>query len=253
MKQLSFGILLHKILCGVRGSVFGAFMVCGMGVLLDALDTSKVNATLKENGIEGKVVATEPSALAGFSFVTIEQGKFWIPLLADESGSVLLAITPNTMFSSNKAFLTKFGELAQKISTHNNQITEDMVLAVFKKNTKNILEITGDNTKKTTYMVLDINCPYCKQEVDKIEEYLKEANLKIFVVGILSMDSAKKAATFMAQLGSLGTNEQKVAYLKKAFSKDFKPNDGVETDNVISIAKALNEAGLRGVPYLIKR
>lgn len=219
----------------------------------NALEGKKILDTLKKQNYDAKIISTQDSGIKGLSIAIIEQDKYWIPFLVNESGDVLIGLTPDTIIADNAAFQANLAAAISKVQDYNKQQLDEKVIEIFKQNAKIVLEIAGKNSQKTTYIVLDTNCPYCKQEVDKIDEYLKEANLKVLIVGALSQDSVQKAATFAAHLGEAKTNDQKIAYLKKAFEKTYKSDNGVNIQKTMEISAALGGAGIRGVPYIIKR
>ncbi|OBV29643.1 hypothetical protein BKN38_00915 [Helicobacter sp. CLO-3] len=221
--------------------------------LAHALESKKILDTLKKQNYDAKIISTQDSGIKGLSIAIIEQDKYWIPFLVNEGGDVLIGLTPDTIIADNAAFQANLAAAISKVQDYNKQQLDEKVIEIFKQNAKIVLEIAGKNSQKTTYIVLDTNCPYCKQEVDKIDEYLKEANLKVLIVGALSQDSVQKAATFAAHLGEAKTNEQKIAYLKKAFEKTYKSDNGVNIQKTMEISAALGGAGIRGVPYIIKR
>lgn len=110
-------------------------------------------------------------------------------------------------------------------------------------------------------MVLDPNCPYCKNEIEKLEEYTKDSTLVLMIVGILKQSSIDKAAAFTKLIQSAKAKNEQIAVLKRVFDKNFDPSSvrfdkpteqGDITAKLTLIGLELQKAGLQGVPYIIK-
>ncbi len=217
------------------------------------VNNANIEKVFKDRGYEAKVVSSKDSGIKGLSFVIAEQGGFWIPFLVNPEGTILIGITPDTIISDDKAFGDSLDAIFKQVKDHNQTATDEAVLKVFDKYAKNVITLEGKNTSKTTYLVLDTNCPYCKEEVKKLEERLKTSNLKILLVGALSLESTQKAATFYENINAKSTQKAKLEYITEAFSPSFKPNSNINTDQVMNMSMELGGAGLRGVPYIIER
>ncbi|ETD27642.1 hypothetical protein [Helicobacter canis] len=245
------GRILHLLACSA---------LC-LGSYANALDSKQLESTLKAQGLSAKVALTQDSSLQGFSFVVVEQGGFWIPLLANDSGRVVLGISPNLIFTTDKKFEAKLSTLLQKVSANNKQIADKGVLKVFKQHTNSTITIANEAAKYKTYIVLDPNCPYCRDEVEKLEEYAKDSTLEIMVVGIIQQSSINKAAAFAKLIQNAKTKEEQISVLKRVFDKSFDPSSvrfAKETEQggisaaLVAMGLELQKAGLQGVPYIIK-
>lgn len=239
--------------------------VCICSVLLVGLayglDSKQLESTLQAQGLSAQVVQKVDSGLQGFTFAIVEQDRFWIPLLAHDSGKIILGISPSLVFSKDEKFDAKLEALLQKVSLHNKQITDDGVLKVFKQHANSTITIANKSAKNTLYMVLDPNCPYCKNEIEKLEEYAKDSTLVLMIVGILKQSSIDKAAAFTKLIQSAKAKNEQIAALKRVFDKNFDPSSvrfdkpteqEAITAKLTLIGLELQKAGLQGVPYIIK-
>lgn len=234
--------------------------------LLSTLNKSLQSQTPESKMPPMRVISTEASGIKDFSFVIIERERFWIPLLAHESGRTIMIATPELILSVDNVFGKNLAKTIEKAHEHNKQITDDLVLGVFKEHAKSTITLGSKSAKYTTYMVLDPNCPYCQSEVEKLSQYTKDSRLVIMVVGILRQDSLDKAAAFMKLAKSAKTStsqDDQIALLRRVFAKDFDPSS-VQFDeskkeqgeiyaDLALIGMKLQQAGLQGVPYIIKR
>lgn len=228
----------------------GAFSAYCFGI-----SPKNVQDMLKEFGVEDeiKVESIIDSPAKNLSFVIVERQGFQTLFLAHNESNMLIMLSNENLITSDKKFSAEFEKIAKKISENNKNVTDKTLLNLFERFKDGVLEIKGAKSGKTAYMVLDINCPYCKNEVEKIDSYLKEGDVRVWIVGILSMDSARKAAQFHNGLKEAMSNEQKIAYLKKAFDKSFKVDENISVNRAMEMAVHLGLANIRGVPYIIKR
>lgn len=245
------GRILHLLACSA---------LC-LGSYANALDSKQLESTLKAQGLSAKVALTQDSSLQGFSFVVVEQNGFWIPLLTNDSGRVVLGISPNLIFSTDEKFQAKLEALLQKVSANNKQVADKGVLKVFEKYASRTITLPNPAAKSTIYMVLDPNCPYCRDEVKKLEEYAKDSTLVLMVVGIIQQSSINKAAAFAKLIQNAKTKNEQIVVLKRVFDKSFDPSSvrfaketeqGDISSTLMMMGLELQKAGLQGVPYIIK-
>lgn len=220
-------------------------------LLTNLYANAKIEKILKNRGYNAKIIYSKDSGIQNMQFVIAEQGRFWIPFLTDSK--TLIGITPDTIISEDEKFSKALDEVINKVRQNNQKAVDDSIIEVFKKNANSVIKLNGENPKKTTYIVLDMNCPYCKDEIKNLDSHLKQGNVELMIVGVLGVDSAKKAATFYTNIKSKKTKNDKIAYIKSAFQSNFKPDSSVNIDEINKISMQLSGAGLQGVPYIIKR
>lgn len=212
------------------------------------------NTIKKTEGVEIKVVSSTPSGVEGLNITVLEQPNgFRMPVLSSKDGRTIIGI-PDVLISDNDNFKNTLKKIYQEVADYNSNISEKAVLDVFKKYDKtNVIKLTGKDTSKTTYMIVDLNCPYCHQEIEKLDETLQHSNVDLLVIGALGMDSVKKAATFYEDIKTKKSEQDKIAFIKSAFEKSYKPKENINTTAMMSIGEELARAGVNAVPYIIKK
>lgn len=213
---------------------------------------SNIQSILKDRtNLDFKIISSNSEPLRDAVFVVVESPSGErLSLLASKDGSYIVPIADGISSSTNSNSLKT---AIQSVSKYNKDMNDKNVLSIFSKNPDSILKISSSsNTKRVIHMVLDTTCPYCLQEVKHIDDYLKNANVEILIVGILGQRAQERAAGYYAELPNAKSREQKIALLKKVFEADYKPTK--------SNAKLSNEmtslvigAGVNGVPYIIGR
>ncbi|MBL0687631.1 MAG: thioredoxin domain-containing protein [Sulfurospirillum sp.] len=125
--------------------------------------------------------------------------------------------------------------------------------ALYKKEDKKNILILGDDPKKETLVKFtDPECPFCVKEVEKIEEKLKDYNLKYIFTPVHDRSSLEKSILIHKQASVAKTLDEKIKILKKYFNGDV---DAKVSDKEIEIAEKVKTkyfaAGLKGVPFYI--
>lgn len=212
------------------------------------------NTIKKSEGVEIKVISSAPSGVEGLNITVLQQPNgFRMPVLSSKDGKTILGI-PDVLISDNDTFKATLKKTYQEVADYNASISQKAVLDVFKKYDKtNVVKLEGKNKSKTTYMIVDLNCPYCHQEIEKIDETLKDSNVDLLVIGALGMDSVKKAATFYEDIKTKKSQQDKIAFIKSAFEKTYKPKPNINTTDMITIGEELAGAGVNAVPYIIRK
>ncbi|PAF46278.1 hypothetical protein BKH46_08175 [Helicobacter sp. 12S02634-8] len=216
---------------------------------------STLEKLIKDNeGIDVKVVELVPTGIKGLQIVALEQSNgLRVPVLASDDGKTIIGVS-ELLISDDPHFKDALQKVYASTQKHNKTITDQKVLKIFKTyNKSNVLSLAGKNSAKTTYMVLDPNCPYCHQEVQKLDMILQNSNVEILVVGALGMQSATKAASFYAALGSKKSQKDKIALLKSIFEKSYQPDEKIDISKIVEIGRELAQAGVNGVPYIIEK
>lgn len=120
------------------------------------------------------------------------------------------------------------------------------------QNQDNVLSL-GNNPKKETFVVFtDPECPFCKKEVDVIENTLKQKNLKLIFTPVHDRSALEKSVLIKKQADSAKNIEEKIAIIKKYFASEV---DGKVTDEEVAKVEESRQlyfsAGLKGVPFSI--
>lgn len=214
-----------------------------------------IENTIKKNeGVEIKVISSAPSGVEGLNITVLQQPNgFRMPVLSSKDGKTIIGI-PDVLISDNDTFKATLKKIYEEVADYNSDISQKAVLDVFKKYDKtNVIKLEGKNKSKTTYMIVDLNCPYCHQEIEKLDQTLKDSNVDLLVIGALGMDSVKKAATFYEDIKTKKSQQDKIAFIKSAFEKTYKPKENISTTDMITIGEELAGAGVNAVPYIIRK
>lgn len=116
-----------------------------------------------------------------------------------------------------------------------------------------IISMGNDPKKSSMYIFTDPLCPYCRADLTKYEDYLKEFNLKIILAPINShgIEAVKKAIAIQQELKTAKTDEQKLKIFRKYYDPKAKTpsvdNKLVEAEQKL-IDSYFATGAIRGVP-----
>lgn len=119
-----------------------------------------------------------------------------------------------------------------------------------------IISIGSDAKKPTEYMFSDPECPYCRAELARIEQELKEKNLKLIITPVHDRSSLEKAALIYKETTNAKTDSAKVKILRKyydpAVKYDAKSVSEADIEKMDSLRQKYFSSGLRSVPYKLE-
>lgn len=142
----------------------------------------------------------------------------------------------------------------KEITAYNALKTENVILSGIKENPKIAFSLGNVKGKSTKYMVLDPNCSFCKDKVDKIEDEINKNNLKIVIVGLLSSNSMAKSEFFYNRIGEIKTDKEKIALLRKIFDRKLVISKTEPTnETAIEATRVIRKSGIEGVPFSFVR
>lgn len=217
-----------------------------------AQDSSKVvQKFLKENTkLDFKVISNTQEPLKDASVIILESpNKERMALLVSKDGSYIIPLAEGIATSNSGSALRAS---IDGVNKYNKDMKDSKILALFKKHSSSVLKIESTKpSKNTIYMVLDTTCPYCLQEIAHLDDYLKDANLEVLMVGILGQKAQNRTAGYYQELQSVKNRDQKIALLKKVFRADYAPKVG-NNDLATRISEESLAAGVQGVPYIIR-
>lgn len=233
---------------------FFLLIVSLLGInILNANDAVLKKTIENEGGVNVKIIKSDNTNIKDLKIVILEQPNgIWLPVLASSDGKTIMG-DPSILISSDDKFKDALQNAGLQAQKHNKDITDKNILAVFKQYPQNVVSLEGGDKTHTTYMIVDPNCPYCYQEIQKLDDTLKTSNVKMLVVGALGQDSVKKAASFYNELKNQKTQQDKISLIKKVFERNYKADPNVDISHMMDIGKSLSQAGLQAVPYIIKQ
>lgn len=116
-----------------------------------------------------------------------------------------------------------------------------------------IINIGNDPKKPTEYMFSDPECPYCRAELARIEQELKDKNIKLIITPVHDRSALEKAALIYKETAGAKTDSAKVKILRKyydpAVKYDAKSVSDAEVESMDKLRQKYFSSGLRAVPY----
>lgn len=220
-----------------------------------------IKATLEKAEIsrisaDAKIVDSQPTNIKGIRIISLRQPEgFQLPVLVSDDGKTIIGI-PEFLISSDENFKDTLKKVYEDAINYNTVIRETNVLNIFKKYTSEVVKFVGKKSNKTTYMIVDPNCPYCYAEIQKLKDTLENFNVEILVVGALGQASINKAASFYQDYRNLrdkNSQEDVITLLKNIFKKSYKTKESIDISKVSIIGGELFQAGVNSVPYIIEK
>lgn len=143
-------------------------------------------------------------------------------------------------------------------SAFEQKLVKSSVAKIYKnEDPKNIIKLGSDNKKATVVIFTDTNCPYCRHEMDMIDERLKDTNVEIIMASIHGDAGHKKSAAIYKEIAKAKDDKAKIAILKKYYDKNFDDSTLKIEESETQAAKALAEkyfmAGINAVPFIVDK
>lgn len=234
----------------IKITLASVLVLCGISAFANSSNIE--NLVREKVGIESKVISSVSlKELQNMKLVILESNEQRVPFLSNENGNTLIGLD-NSFLTSNDDMLAKLQKTVQEAETYNTRGKNDKLLANIKGKNYPVISLQSKHkTNKTIYIVSDPNCPYCQDELARIDERLENGNVKIIVVGLLSDNSLSKASDIYEQIKSAKTNQAKIDTLKRIYANGYKTNS---TPNRIAIdlTNLIRQSGITGVPYLFE-
>ncbi|ASM39623.1 thioredoxin domain-containing protein [Campylobacter sp. RM12327] len=118
---------------------------------------------------------------------------------------------------------------------------------------ENILKIGNDKNKDTMVVFTDPECPYCRMEVNALDETLKNYNVEMIFTSVHG-DLAVEKAALILQKSKRKSDKEKIEITRKYYAQDAKVDgkvDGKIFDSIKASSKKYFDAGLTSVPTKI--
>ncbi|MDD3324851.1 MAG: thioredoxin fold domain-containing protein [Sulfurospirillaceae bacterium] len=133
------------------------------------------------------------------------------------------------------------------------QMVVSSIAQLYKNEDKSNIVVLGNDAKKETLVVFtDPECPFCKQELESIENKLKTYNIKMIFTPVHQKTSLEKSYLIYKQTATLTDTAKKIAVVKKYFNADAdqKVTDA-EVEKMENLRRKYLSAGLKGVPFVV--
>lgn len=185
------------------------------------------------------------------------QKKTVIPLITNDNGDMLIAITPLFSFK-NKEIEKKFTEIIAKYwdtqDDENKRVSSQKNIISDIEKTNAFLTFKGNNaSKKILYVFSDPNCPYCREAISNLKRDLSMyREIKILPVGVINEKSALKSSDiieFFKKEKDLNLRNKK---LLEVYSNSYAPKSTTPSQEVIKNTKIMLDYNINSVPYKIE-
>lgn len=107
---------------------------------------------------------------------------------------------------------------------------------------------------KTTIIVSSPDCPYCREELAKLDNRLLSSNVKMVIVPLNGQESYVRAQILVNELQKANTTARKIEILKKIYAPNYQipeKQKKIDTSFVAQNAEMVFKSGLiRSVPYI---
>lgn len=232
-------------------SLFADSFKSNLQQIVDLL-ASRANATIEIKDVQ-------KGFIDDFSLATLEiKDSGLIQVLASKDGKSIIPFSANNLFTLDDKLSKKIEDLQAKLKSiemEKKRETDVKVMKLFSDKSIPVLSIkSSKKNAQTMYMIIDTTCPFCKEEIDKLETTLKDYNVKFIVAGILNHggNAVARAGGYYKDLPKATTTNKKLELLHKVFESSYSPT--AEQANTALSQEILNKvikAGVTYVPYKI--
>ncbi|MDD2384268.1 MAG: thioredoxin fold domain-containing protein [Sulfurospirillaceae bacterium] len=124
-----------------------------------------------------------------------------------------------------------------------------------KEDKKNIITLGNDPKKETIVVFTDPECPYCRQELSKLDERLKVNNVKLIFTPVHERSSLEKSVIIYNETAKAKTIPEKIAILNKYYDENVKYTEKItdaEVQRIEDLKIKYLGAGIKGVPFIVR-
>lgn len=224
-----------------------------------ALSLSSVNAASDEEilsiyggapkDVNIKIVERIPVAgLDGFEAVVVEFSK-------DDFRQ------EEILFSKGDLIFPEVLNIKEKISYVSDMKEQRKLVNLSKvfnaENEENIIKLGNDKDKPTMLVFTDAECPYCRKEMEQIEERLKTRNIEMVMISVHKDSGHSKSAMIYKDMKTAKTDADKIKILRKYYDDKLPSQEKQAGADNIAKMKALaakyHAAGVDSVPFIIEK
>lgn len=240
---------------------FSLLAACSLNLFAASFEENLVKV-LSQTGHNVKIIASKP--LVGMNDMRIVNVEFSnatgaqrTPFLAtaDGNGAVIFSAL---FFSANKTQNDAIIEsVLSDIDAFNQSQKNEQLNALFKSLPSNrFVEIpaTKSGVTQTTIIVSSPDCPYCREELAKLDERLLTSNVKMIIVPLNAPESYTRAQILVNELQKAPTAARKIEILKKIYAQNYQipaNQKKIDTTFVAQNANLVFSSGLiRSVPFV---
>ena len=224
-----------------------SFFAANLFAATDAQIINHFKNTIQVPNISVEVVERHSvEGVAGMDFVTLN--------LSDGTRAQKLSIfTKGDLIFPDVISIKQGGSIKEMMEMA--ELQKKMSVLYKKEDKKNILSIGNDAKKETIVIFTDPECPYCRQELDGIEERLKTNNIKIIFTPVHERSSLEKSVLIYNEAAKAKNDAEKIKIMRKYYDENVKYDQKVSDAEVARIEELKSKyfgAGVKGVPFIVR-
>lgn len=219
-------------------------------------------ATIKDNFKHVKNVeilnVDDLNSSSDLKFVIAKLDDDLIATFATSDAKSLMALSDFMVIGNDedKKLIEKRMESAKaKMRAGQEEIVYELIKTIPEDRFISIESFNPDN-KFTTYMITDPECPYCRDEIDRMVKWLRNANVKIIFAPVHGKSAYTKSVLMLNESKKIKADDQEsmIKLLNKYYDKNATVDNSLvsdeERDKVLEDAKKLFSKGaIKGVPF----
>lgn len=156
---------------------------------------------------------------------------------------------------NNFSYLANFKNEQNKIALK--EATKSLAKVIKSLPKDSIITLGNDKDKEVKYLFTDPDCPFCRQDLESIENKLEKSNLKVILAPVSShgIPAIKKSIAILNEAKNAKDDATKIAILRKYFSINAKEPTGISDKKISEFKSQVDRifatGAVRGVPTLI--
>jgi len=186
------------------------------------------------------------NGITGMDFVTLN--------LSDGTRSQKLSVfTKDELIFPDVISIKQGGSIKEMMEMA--ELQKKMSAIYAKEEKKNIVSIGNDANKETLVVFTDPECPYCRQELEQIEERLKTNNIKLIFTPVHDRSSLEKSVLIYNETAKAKSDADKIKIMKKYYDENVKYDQKISDADIKRIEDLKMKyfsAGIKGVPFMVR-
>lgn len=213
----------------------------------DAQIIQHFKSTIQVPNISIEVISRKSvDGVLGMDFVTLN--------LSDGTRAQKISIfTKDDLIFPDVISIKQGGSIKEMLE--NAELQKKLSVLYKKEDKKNILTLGNDPKKETLVVFTDPECPYCRQELLKIEERLATNNLKVIFTPVHERTSLEKSVLIYNEVSKVKSDADKIKIMRKYFDEKVTYTEKVSDPEVKKIEELKLKyfgAGMKGVPFIVR-
>lgn len=211
----------------------------------------KVQKIIDEKNLPFKVIEI---ADVGHSLdlVVLESQNGTQDVLLSTSDNEVLMLLDGIAYA-DKETIDKIVSKQENATKVSKQIVDSTLKEVLQSHKDRVIHFSAKSpTDKQLIIISDPSCMYCAKELSELDERLEQYNVDMYIVGLLGLDSIKRASYIMEHKSD--DEAKNKALLQNAYDKNFNVGEGKESlvKGVTEFTEILANSGVRSVPHIIE-